>query len=585
MFCHKCGTQLADGAMFCHKCGTQMLSREAVPKLSGKSTVNNTGAPQSIEKTPDKLVDYPARNDQEDMPAERKSKKLPVLLGIVALIFIIAIAVFVIGRKTDNENHAESSDYAEEMDDNDSVLKGEVNLTETFTDQESGISFQYPEEWVILDSPEGVNVVEMLDSRNTADHIATFSVKMIFDQDPYGVYTQEKASIQENVNEYGKFLGLEDRQLGDIPVKVLKYQREGLRSDDIVTIFWYKFEDEIYQVTCSCTASTVETYEPVFEAVMGSYTVNTAISEQLQEDIFGVESDYSEAYADKVREMSATDESLQFALIDLIDNDVPELVIDHSGYDVSVFTWVEGEIIILMDQWSYGAMGNMGYEYLPGQNVIRNYNMESAGAIIYESYMKVNNNYEIVSIFDEDLSIWYIRDTNANGIVDEEDEYSDEPIYYCNEIEISEEEYVSYRIAGDYEPIMGSMSAGTILDLLQGGDGVMEDSLKVPDVSIEDYYRLSGIYSDSIGYTSLNLSIYTSQEEGETAIGTVVWYMESEETYLGELILLEEGIYKVVLPTEDEMILEETKGDGIILLMYLNEEYVDAYRMIEHYEP
>lgn len=32
------------------------------------------------------------------------------------------------------------------------------------------------------------------------------------------------------------------------------------------------------------------------------------------------------------------------------------------------------------------------------------------------------------------------------------------------------------------------------------------------------------------------------------------------------------------------MILEKTKGYGIILLLYVNGEYEDAYRMIEHYE-
>ena len=161
------------------------------------------------------------------------------------------------------------------------------------------------------------------------------------------------------------------------------------------------------------------------------------------------------------------DDTFQFALIDLIGNDVPELVADHSGYDVSVFTWVDEEVITVMDQWSYGAMGNMGYEYLPGRNVIRNYNMESAGAIIYEVYMMVDDNYEVVNIFSEDLSIRYIRDTNANGIIDEEDEYSDEPVYYCNETEISEEEYVSWQITGDYERIAGDMSADAMIDLLQ----------------------------------------------------------------------------------------------------------------------
>lgn len=584
MFCYKCGTQLEENSVFCHKCGAQVLYKEAVQATSRESALHNTATQQSVDKEFNGPADNQTHSIQEDVPSKGKSKKLPILIGVTALVIIIVVSTFVIRRKADDKDYAESDDFVEMPNGNNSVLQGKVSLTESFTDQERGISFQYPAEWTILDSSGEYNIVEMLDSGNTADHIATLNIKKIFDQDPYGAYTQDKASVQENVNEYGEFLDLEDRMLGDVPAKVLKYRKEGMLSDDIVTFFWYRAGEDIYQVTCSCTASTIETYEPIFEAIMDSYTVNTAISEQSKEDIFGFESDYREAYIDKVCELSVTDGSLQFALIDLIDNGVPELVVDYSGYDVSVFTWVEEGVITLMDQWPYGAMGNMGYEYLPGQNVIRNYNMESAGAIIYESYMKVNDNYEVVSIFDEDISIRYIRDSNANGIIDEEDEYSDEPVYYCNETEISEKEYAAYQIAGDYESIKGSMSADIMLDLLRGDDEVMEDSLTDSDVLIEDYYRLSGIYSDSIGYTNLSLGIYTSQEEGEMAIGTVVLYMDDEETYLGDLIPLEEGVYKIALSTEDEMILEETKGDGIILLLYVNGEYIDAYRMIEHYE-
>lgn len=568
MFCHKCGTQLEDGAKFCHKCGTKMLSKEDIRIPPSESGVNNAAIRQSVE----------------NVSSKKKSKKSAILIGVTAMILIIAVAIVVTIRKA-NDDYAELSDSAKVTNENNSALQGEVRLTETFTDKKTGISFQYPAEWVILDSSSEYNIVEMLDSRNTADHIATFKVSETFDQDPYGVYTQDEASVRENVNEYCKFISLEDTMLGDVPAKVLKFRREGLNSDDIAIFFWYKIGEETYQVSCSCTASTIDIYEPIFEAIMNSYTVDTAMLEQSQEEIFGFETDYWEEYTYKVRELSAMDGSLQFALIDLIDNGVPELVADYPGYYVSVFTWGEEEVITLMDQWPYGAGGNMGYDYLPGQNVIRNYNMDYAGAVVYESYMKVNDNYEIVNIFDEEISIRYIRDTNNNGMIDEEDEYSEEPIYYCNDIEISEKEYVSYQISGDYEYIEGNMSAEAMLSLLLGDDEVIEDTLSDSDIYIEDYYRLSGLYSDTMGESYLSISIYSSHEEGDPAIGTVFLYMDDEEIYLGELILVEEGIYEVTLVTGDEMVLEETKGEGIILLVYGNEEYLDAYRMIEHYMP
>ena len=145
------------------------------------------------------------------------------------------------------------------------ALQGEISLTETFTDEDSGISFLYPSEWVVLDSSGEFHIAEMIDSRNTPDHIASFNINMIFDQDPYGVFTGDETSVREAVREYHTFLGFGDTMLGDIPAKVLKYQTEGLNGDNIVLTFWYMIGGDAYQVTCSCTASTADIYEPVLD--------------------------------------------------------------------------------------------------------------------------------------------------------------------------------------------------------------------------------------------------------------------------------------------------------------------------------
>lgn len=104
------------------------------------------------------------------------------------------------------------------------------------------------------------------------------------------------------------------------------------------------------------------------------------------------------AYAEKVQELAAENSDLRFALIDLTQNEAPELVADNPGYYVSVFAWANGEVVCIMDQWPYGAFGNQGYEYLPGQNVIRNFNSDMAGAIVYESYMSINSAHEVESL-------------------------------------------------------------------------------------------------------------------------------------------------------------------------------------------
>lgn len=216
--------------------------------------------------------------------------------------------------------------------------------------------------------------------------------------------------------------------------------------------------------------------------------------------------DYKIAYREKVKELTAEEETASFSLIYLTGSDIPELVAEHSGYDVSVFAWVDGKIITLMDQWPYGAGGNTGYEYLPGNNIIRNYDMDYAGAVIYESYLTVNDDYEVVELLDEGLSIWYFRDINGDGMIDE-DEYCDEPIYYYGDSEISEEEYAAYQVRGDFDMICGEMSTEEIMAQLESDvmGSITDDSAPSYYEPIEDYWKLSGSYSDSTGGLSMKV--------------------------------------------------------------------------------
>lgn len=172
-----------------------------------------------------------------------------------------------------DEGDEDLSNFSDRLDEVGLTTQGDVNLTETFTDADSGISFQYPAGWTILDSPSEFKIVEMLDPQNTADHAATLNVELIFDQDPYGVFTQDEAAIRKTVNEYHTFIDFGDTLIGGIPAKVLKYQTQQMNRDDVVVNLWYKIGENVYQVRCTYTASDANRYEPVFEAIMNSYAI------------------------------------------------------------------------------------------------------------------------------------------------------------------------------------------------------------------------------------------------------------------------------------------------------------------------
>lgn len=407
-----------------------------------------------------------------DVSKKKKSKKLLIVPAVIAVFVVILLAV----KSGDSDR---GGGYETQQN-----TTG-VSLSETYRNQEEGIYFKYPGAWVPVSEEEFIRRYGGVEGEEYPIVFLANEEEDIPEENSYIAIGRLDAT-QEMIDH----LFIDDEAFAatfddDVTIETTSITKiDGINARKIVyhegngtsfQSYFYVVGSKLYRIDFNYFGESAGNKQRFFDAIIGSYEItsngNEEEAEQLQEEIFGFETDYKEAYSDKIRKLSAEDDTLQFALISLTGNDVPELVADCPGYYVSVFAWVDEGIVTLMDQWPYGAMGNMGYEYLPGRNVIRNYNMDYAGAVTYESYLMVDANYEVVSIFDEELSIRYIRDTNANGMIDEEDEYSDEPVYYCNETEITEEEYASWQIAGDYQQIAGDIPADTMIELLQELEG------------------------------------------------------------------------------------------------------------------
>lgn len=57
MFCHKCGTQLPEGAGFCHKCGTKVVHDSTEQQVSDTSHGNHPNVWESFRK-PAKIISW-----------------------------------------------------------------------------------------------------------------------------------------------------------------------------------------------------------------------------------------------------------------------------------------------------------------------------------------------------------------------------------------------------------------------------------------------------------------------------------------------------------------------------------------------
>lgn len=145
-----------------------------------------------------------------------------------------------------------------------------------------------------------------------------------------------------------------------------------------------------------------------------------------------------------------------YDLIYFDEDDIPELATGIEGYNVSLYTYRDGKIYMLMDAWPYGAMGNAGYEYCPRKNSMRNYNNDYAGAIMYTTFMAIREGKMDVVV---QIVTYNFDDSNGNGIPDEGEEES-LGMYganYIDGVQVAYDVFDTYE-AGEYVFMMPAMS-------------------------------------------------------------------------------------------------------------------------------
>ena len=172
--------------------------------------------------------------------------------------------------------------------------------------------------------------------------------------------------------------------------------------------------------------------------------------------------EYLSAYSELIDQLEKEYEwKLAYDLIYLDEDGIPELIVDDLGFWLSIYTYADGEIYTPMDQWSYGFLGILGYEYLPRQNVIREYDQDQAGAILNVYFARLNEAYELELIR-------YLLE----GMMDEDGNYvyGDDPLdwdewrYFYEDKNISEEAYRRLEMQGPFEDMMGRYSGAEMME-------------------------------------------------------------------------------------------------------------------------
>lgn len=190
-------------------------------------------------------------------------------------------------------------------------------------------------------------------------------------------------------------------------------------------------------------------------------------------------------------------EGIDFSLIYINDDDIPELVFGPGGYWVSVYTWQDGQVYTVMDKESYGTWGR-SYTYVPFQNIIRecsyyyfDYDDDGFTRRSYvDFYQMAETTYELEYIYG-----LIIEDIIKN----EEDEIEASTLYYVEqdgtEWEITEEEYDAYyylALEEEYLSLRGDSSADEIISELvmanqQLSKNEGEAEITLSDITWDDY--------------------------------------------------------------------------------------------------
>lgn len=209
-------------------------------------------------------------------------------------------------------------------------------------------------------------------------------------------------------------------------------------------------EEETTQEKTISQDTSVDQYEPTESQL--------ACREVLKNQIFEVGYDkYEEAYLHMLYVYSNAyrDAECKFSLIDYDGDDMPELVAEVNS-SITMYTYKDGNVYKLIDDWGYGTGGNHGYEYVPGKGVIRNYNTDYAGLIICETYINISLENEEVIEDKYYLKQTFFDDANNNGVPDDGEVIGDEYVrYYIEEKEVTSAEYSQASTVDGFENLVG----------------------------------------------------------------------------------------------------------------------------------
>ena len=165
--------------------------------------------------------------------------------------------------------YGESSDNSS----NNALDTTDISLSRTYRNEEHGITFKYPSDWIVSDFP--MSTLEIISIYDGDGAKITVSENYYL---PFELSSGDEALIEAAVNEFefssNEFVSFDNVVMnGHSMISLIYISDNGVHGRACFFNFFYSVGDMGYHIAFTIPLNEADNYQAVFEAMMNSYTV------------------------------------------------------------------------------------------------------------------------------------------------------------------------------------------------------------------------------------------------------------------------------------------------------------------------